>query len=134
MVLNQVHDAVQTTVHRTSILIFAAKILSQRFFLIFGHMHGMLHQLIHTLVFGGGNRHHRNAQQAFHLVNADTPPVVPHLIHHVQRQHHRHIQLHQLHSEVKVTVNVTGIHNVDYSLRRLLYYKISGNHLLGGIW
>ena len=45
------------------------------------HMDGVIHQLIHALVLGGGNGDHRDAQHRFHLVDVDGAAVAAHLIH-----------------------------------------------------
>ena len=50
MILDEVHDAVQTTVDGSLVVVFIAKVLTDRRFLVFGHVDGMIHQLGHAFV------------------------------------------------------------------------------------
>ena len=84
-------------VDRTAVVVLATEIQPAWAFLILCHMDGMVYQLIHTLVLGRGDGHHRDAQHGLHLVDADGTAISAHLIHHIQRQHHGGIQLHELH-------------------------------------
>ena len=45
------------------------------------------------------------------------PPLARYLVHHVQRQHHGHLQLQQLQGQVEVPLDVGGVHNVDDAVR-----------------
>ena len=98
MVLNQMGDGVDAAVHGAVFAVGSiTKINAARRFAVAGHMQSMLDQLVDALVFGGGDGHHRYTQQFFQLVDHDGASVGAHFIHHVQRQHHRNAQLHQLH-------------------------------------
>ena len=100
VVFYQVHDAVQAAVHGSAVVVLVAKILPQGPLLVFCHVQGMLHQLVDAFVLGGRDGQHGNAQYALHLVHTHRAPVVAHLVHHVQGQHHGGVQLHQLHGQV----------------------------------
>ena len=76
-------------------------------------MKGMVYQLIHALILGGRDGNDRDAQHGLHLVDAHRAAVAAHLVHHVQRQHHGGVQLHELHRQVEVALDVGGIHDVD---------------------
>ena len=97
VVLNEMDDAMDAAVDRTAVVVLATEIQPAWAFLILCHMDGMVYQLIHTLVLGRGDGHHRDAQHGLHLVDADGTAISAHLIHHIQRQHHGGIQLHELH-------------------------------------
>ena len=133
MVLNQMHNAVQTAVYRTSMVAFITEILSARSFLIFGHMHRMVDQFFDAFILRRGNRHHRNAQQFLHGIDVNTAAVAAHLIHHIEYQHHGHIQLHQLHGQIQISFNIRGIHDVDNALWLFVDDKLPGNNFLTGI-
>ena len=75
----------------------------------------------------------RDAQHGFHLVDAHRAAVAAHLVHHVQRQHHWDVQLHQLHSQVKVALDVGGIHDVDDARGLFANDELAGHDLLAGI-
>ena len=132
MVLNEVHNGVNAAVNG-AVGGRIAKVGALRTLLISGNVQRVLHQLGNALVFGGGDWHHRNAEQLFHKVDTNGAVVVFHLIHHVQRQHHRHVEFHQLHGEVEVALDVSGIDNVDDSRRFLLENKVARHHLLAGV-
>ena len=97
VVLDEMDDAVDAAVNGTAVVILAAEVHPARTLLILCHMDGVIHQLVHALVLGGGNGDHRDAQHRFHLVDVDGAAVAAHLIHHIQCQHHGGVQLHQLH-------------------------------------
>ena len=73
-------------------------------------------RLVDALVFHCRDGHHRQAQLSLHGVDAYRAPVVAHLVHHVQCQHHGHIELHELHGEIQVALDVGGIDDVDDAL------------------
>ena len=133
VILNEVQDAVDAAVHRAAVVILAAEIHASGAFLILCHMDGVVYQLVHALVLGGGDGDDRDAQHGFHLVDAHRAAVAAHFVHHVQRQHHGDIQLHQLHGQVEVALDVGGVHDVDDAGGLFADDELSGNDLLAGI-
>ena len=133
VILDEVQDAVDAAVHRAAVVILAAKIHAPGALLILCHMDGVIYQLVHALVFGGGDGDDRDAQHGLHLVDAHRAAVAAHLVHHVQCQHHGDIQLHQLHSQVEVALDVGGIHDVDDAGGLFADDELPGNDLLAGI-
>ena len=133
MVGDQVHDGVQTPVHRASVVTHTAEIGASRLLLILGHMHRVAHQLVHAFILGGGDGHHRDTQHGLHLVDADGAAVAPHLIHHVQCQHHGHIQLQKLHGQIEIPLDIGGVHDVDDAGGLFVDDELPGNDLLAGI-
>ena len=117
----------------TSIFILVAKISSARFFLILGDMQGMAYKLIDTLVPGRRNGHHRNAQHVFHFIYMYSSAVAANLVHHVQCQHHRRVQLHELHGQIKISFYVGCIHYIDDACRLLVENELSRHDFLAGI-
>ena len=133
MVLDQVHNAVKGPMYRPLMVQRAAEIPDARFFPVPCHMDCVTHQFLHPLVSGGGNGNHRNLQNFFHFINQDGTAVLFHLVHHIESQHHGHVQLHKLHGEVQVAFQVGGIHNVDNGTGFLFQNEFTGNDFLTGI-
>ena len=120
VVLDQVHDRVNTAVHGSAVVFRSAEILPSGFLLIAGHMDGVVDQLVNALVGGRRDRDDRDAHHLFHLVDSDTAPVAAHLVHHVDRQDHGNADLHQLHGQIQVPLDVGGVHDVDDALGAFL--------------
>ena len=133
VVLDQMDDAVDAAVHRAAVVVLTAEIHAAGPLLILCHMKGVVYQLIHALILGGGNGNDRNAQHGLHLVDAHRAAVAAHLVHHVQRQHHGDVQLHELHGQVEVALDVGGIHDVDDAGGLFADDELPGNDLLAGI-
>ena len=137
MVLNQMSDRMDAAMHRAPgvcwVTACRAEVDAARQLPIARHMDGMFDQLVNALIFGGRNGNNRNAQHFFQLVYHDGAAVGAHFVHHVQRQHHGGIQLHQLHGQVQVALNVGSIHNVDNAGRVLAQDKIPRDNLLVGV-
>ena len=98
VVLNQVGHGVDAAVYRAVLAIGGiAEIDAAGDLAVAGHMQGMLHQLVDALVLGGRDGHHRHTQQFLQFVDHDGAAIGAHFVHHIQRQHHRNLQFHQLH-------------------------------------
>ena len=133
VIRDQVHDAVQTAVDGGLRPIRVAEIRTAGALLIVGDVQRVGNQLVDALALRGGNRHDRNAEHGLHLVDADGAAVFAHLVHHVERKHHRHIQLHELHGQIQVALDVGGVHDVDEAARLALEHKAAGDDLLAGV-
>ncbi len=96
-------------------------------------MEGMPNQLPDAFVFGSGDRNHGDAQHVLHLINLDGAAVAPDFVHHVQGQHHGHVQLHQLHGQVEVPLYIGGVHDVDDALGMFPQNELPGDDFLAGI-
>ena len=133
VILNEMHDGMQTTVYGSSVIFGATEVLPTGSFLITGYMNGVLHHLVDTFVLHGTDGDDRNTQQTFHLVDSDGSAVVFHLVHHVQSQYHGDVQFHQLHRQVKATFNAGSVYDVDDTRRAVLQDKLATHHLFVGI-
>ena len=133
VVLDQMHDRMDTAMDRAAVIVRITEILSLRFFLIVRHMDGMLDQLVDPLVGGRRDRNDRYAQQLFHLVDPDAAPVLSHLVHHIEGEHHGNVQLHQLHSQIHISLDVGRIRNIDDPPGMLAENKLSGDDLLTAV-
>src|SRR5574344_291512 len=109
-------------------VIRCAEVVARRGFLIFSHMYAVAHQFVHALVSDGGNGHYGYAEHALHVVYAYMSAVALHLVHHVEGENHGYTELHQLHGEVEVALDVGGVDNVYYPARPLIEYKFAADN------
>ncbi|MPM58275.1 hypothetical protein SDC9_105106 [bioreactor metagenome] len=93
-------------------------------------LHRGLYKLPNALVLHGGDGHHRDAQRLGHARNVDGSAVFPHLVHHVQRQHHGNLRLHQLQSQIQIPLNVGRVHDVDDAVRPLVEDEVPCDNFL----
>ena len=124
---DQVHDRVDAAVHGR-IVRAEVRHLRQRPAARNGQR--LVYQLGHALPFRRRDRHDGDAQRLAHLLHIDGAAVGVHLVHHVQRQHHRYAQLEQLQRQVQVALDIRGIHDVDDAVRLLMDDKIARDDLL----
>lgn len=94
------------------------------------HVQGVVHQLVYAFVLRGGNGHDGNAELGFELVHADGAAVCLYLVHHVKRQHHGNAELHDLHGEVHVALDVGAVDDVDDAVRLRLQQEIARDDFL----
>ena len=134
MVLDEVHDGMQTAMDSSAVLRWTAEVLTRRPFVVARHVYGVAHHLVHALVLHGADGDDGNAEQPLHTVNADSPAVAFHLIHHIESQHHRDAELHQLHGKVEVALDVGGIDDVDDAARIALQDKAAADDFFACIW
>ncbi len=130
MIFNEMHHGMQASVNGTAMVFGTAKVLFFRPLAIFCHMQRVLYQLVHALVFHGRDGNYRYSEHFFHLIDADCSTVVFHLVHHIQCQHHRNVKFHQLHRQVKVTLYVCGIYDIDNARRVFFQDELTRNNLL----
>ena len=126
MILDHVTDRVDAAVHRTE----RAKVRHLREMTLLRSLHGSVHQLLHTLVFHCADRHHRDAQRLRQRLDVHRAAVAAHLVHHVQRQHHRRLQLHELQRQIQVTLDVRRVDDVDNAVRLFVQNEVARNDLL----
>ena len=77
-------------------------------------------QLIDPLIFACGDRHDRTAQMLTQRMHINAVSTRRHLVHHIQRNHHRLLQLHQLQRQIEVSFNIRSIHDIDDQIRIIL--------------
>ena len=134
VVFDQVVDGVDAAVYRTVAPVGGiAKVDAPGAFAVAGNVQRVFDQLVNALVFGGRNRHHRHAQQILQLVDHHGAAVGAHLVHHIQRQHHRDAQLHQLHGQIEVALDIGRIYDIYNAVRVGVQQKVAGDDLLAGI-
>ncbi len=116
VVFNEVHYAVQASVHRAAVLRLVAEVRALRLFLIGCNVYRVVYKLVNTLVFRRGDWHYRNAQKFLHSVDVNLAAVALDFVHHVEREHHWRLKLHELHCEVEVALYIGCIDYVDDAL------------------
>ena len=133
VILNQVHDRMNTAVHRSSVIVFITEILPKRMLLILGDVKRMFNQLVYALVFRRRDRNDRYAEQRLHPVDIDKALIADHLVHHVQCKDHRNIHLQQLHRQIQIPFDIGRVQNVDDRLRLFFQHKIPGDDFLTAV-
>ena len=113
VVLDEVDDAVKAAVDGAVVVPLVAEILAGGPLLVLGDVQGVLHQLVHALVLGGGDGHHGHAQELLHAVHVHGAAVGGDLVHHVHGHHHGHVHLQELDRQIEVPLDVGGVHDVD---------------------
>ena len=127
MVLHQVHDCVDAAVAGR---LRRAEVGAHRQNMPLCHLAGAVDQLGHALILQRTDGNDGNAQLAAHLIDINRTAARAYLIHHVQRQHHRYIQLQKLHGEVQVAFNIGGIGDIDDAIRLFAQNIFAGDDLL----
>ena len=94
---------------------------------------GHLQQLLDVFARPGGDGDHRYAQFLGQPVHVDLVPVLFHLVHKIEGNDHRPLQLQQLSSQIEVALNVGGVNDVDDGVGPLSHDKIPGHDLLHGV-
>ena len=113
MVFDRVSDGVDATVNCAFVVFRATEILLNGVLLIVRDVQRVVNEFGNAFIARSRNRHHRNAQQGFHFVNANGAPVVSDFVHHVKCQNHGLTQFKQLHREVQISLDIGRVHNVD---------------------
>ena len=102
--------------------------------MIAGHMDSMPHNLVHTLVFHGTDGNDRNAENPLHSVDTNGSAITLHLVHHVESQHHRYVELHQLHGQIEVAFDVGCIDDIDDATRIAFQDEATADDLFARVW
>ena len=130
MVLDQVSNTVDAAMQRTAVrTVGRTEVQATGALAEPRHVQGMIHQLADTLVSRGANRNDRHAQQTLEQVDVNGAAVGRHLVHHVERDDHRTVKLHELQCQVQVTLDVGGINDVDDGVRTLVEDELTAHDL-----
>ena len=90
------HHGMDAAVHRR---ITGAEVIYLGQGLAAGGVHRLIQQFRYALALHGADGHHRNTQASAQLLHVDGAAVGTHLVHHIQRKHHRNTKFHKLHSK-----------------------------------
>ena len=83
--------------------------------------------------FFGGDGDDGHTQVFGQLPHMDGVAAGPHLVHHVEGDDHGDAQLHQLKGQVKISLNIGGVYDVDDGSGILLKDEVSGDDLFGRV-
>lgn len=109
---------------------FGAEIHAHRYFPIARDVYRVVDKLVDTLVFRRGDRNDRYTEYLLKLVDEDRAAVGAYLVHHVEGEHHRYPELHELHGEVEIAFDIRSVNDVDDTAGVGVQQKIPGDYLL----
>ena len=121
-----VQGAVVRAVRRAEV--HAARVLAEA-----RHVQHVLHELGDALLARRGDGDHGDAERRLQAVHAHRAAVGRELVHHVEGEHHRPVELHELEREVEVALDVGGVHDVDDRVRAVLEDEATAHHLLARV-
>ena len=127
VILDHMHHGMDAAVHRR---ITGAEVIYLGQGLAAGGVHRLIQQFRYALALHGADGHHRNTQASAQLLHVDGAAVGTHLVHHIQRQHHRHPQLQKLQRQVEISLDVGSVHNIDDAVGLFLEDEVAGDDLL----
>ena len=134
VVLDQMRDRVNTAVQGACIrTVRRAEVQAAGALAMARHVQGVLDQLAGALVLGGGNGDHGDAEHALEQVDVDGAAVCRDLVHHVEGENHGAVELHELHGEVEVALDIGGVHDVDDGIRARGENEVAADDLLAGV-
>ena len=98
-----------------------------------GQLHGLGHHFLQAGALQGAGLHDGAAQPQRKVGHVDADAVFLHQVAHVQRYHHRDAGFDQLAGQVKVALDVGGIHQINDYVRAVVQDVIPGDHLFQSI-
>ena len=130
MVLDQVSNAVDAAMQRAAVrTVGRTKVQATGALAEPRHVQGVVHQLADALVAGSANGDNGHAHQALEQVDVYGAAVGGHLVHHVERDDHGAVELHELQCQVQVTLDVGGVNDVDDGVRALVEDDLTAHDL-----
>ena len=134
VVLDKVGDTVDAAMQRTAVrTVGRAKVQATGALAEPCHVQGVVHQLADALVAGSANGDDRHAQQALEQVDVNGAAVGRHLVHHVERDDHRTVELHELQCQVQVALDIGGVNDVDDGVRALVEDELTAHDLFARV-
>jgi len=131
VVLDKVGNAVDAAMQCTAVrTVGRAKVQAAGTLAEPRHVQSVLHQLADALVAGSANGDNGHAQQALEQVDIDGAAVGRHLVHHVERNDHGTVELHELQRQIQVALDVGGVDDVDDGIGMLVEDELAADDLL----
>ena len=93
----------------------------------------MSHNLVDAFILARRYRNDGNTETLLHFVYQHRAAAAAHLIHHIQRKHHRNVKLHQLKGQIKIALDVRRVDDIDYPARLFVKDKAARNYLLARV-
>ena len=97
-------------------------------------VHRLIDQLGHAFVLRGRDGHDRHTELPAHELDVDRTAVVAHLVHHVERNHHRDAQFQQLERQVQVSLDIRRVYDVDDAVGFAVEDEVARDDLLLRVW
>ena len=129
MILNLMANRMDTTMHRAR----GAKIINLRILPVPCNMERRLQQLLNSFIFNRTDGNNGNPQLLTHAADIHCAAIIAHFIHHIQRQNHGDVHLNQLQGQIKISLDIGCIYDIDNAIGLFIQNKISGNDFLTGI-
>ena len=131
VVLDKMHYSVDAAVDGRSV---GAEVPYFRQGFAFCDLQSLIDKFGHALALCRAYRHNGNTECVAHLLDIYCAAVRAHLVHHVEREHHRHAQLEQLQRQIKVSLYIRGIDYIYDTVGLLVDYKVARDYFLLRIW
>ena len=134
VIVDEVDDCVDAAVQGAAVRsVGRAEVLPAGVVVVASNVDGVLHELVDALVLGGRDRNHGDAEGGFESVDVDGPAVLGDLVHHVERDDHGYVELHELEREVEISLDVGGVEDVDDRVGLVVEDELTGDDLLARV-
>ena len=97
-----------------------------------GNFSNLVTQRLDTLPFATDGCNHGNAQVRLQLVRMDGQSQLLRYIDHVQRQHNRTVEFHELEGQMQAAFQIGCINDIDDDVRRFAKQKVPGDPFFRG--
>jgi len=95
--------------------------------------HNRVEKLVHAEILVAHRLDDGGAQKVGQLLGVENTALGARRVAHIEGQHERHAQLHDLHSQVQVPLQVGRVDDVDDDVGPLIYDEVPGHHLFRGV-
>ena len=126
VVLDKVGYRVNASMYSSAL----AEVNTGRLYFLFSHLDSLTYAIVNTFVFSRAYRDNGNTELIREQIYVDSAAVFSHLVHHIEREHHRDLHFEKLKSEIKVSFDIRSVNYIDYSVGALVENKISCKYLL----
>ena len=94
---------------------------------------GSLHQFVKAFFFQSGDGHDGHADLFFKTCRVDLIAAFFYLVHHVERDHERYVDLHQLGGEIQVSFQIGRVDYIDDAIGFFVQNKVTRNDFFGRV-
>jgi len=119
--------------HRALHVLAVVKLVRLNPFRFIRNLHHRVQQGGQAALLNSGGGRHLDAEHHFHTRHIDAVSFRLRFVDDVERHHHRDAQLHELHRQVEIALQVGGVHHVDDQIGTLVDQVVAGDDLLLGI-
>lgn len=88
--------------------------------LVLRNLYGAAQKLAHAFAGVGGDGDNRHGQRILHCFDVNTAAAAGELVHHVEGDDHRDIQLDELQRKIQAAFNISCVNDVDNSVRLIV--------------